>query len=80
MLILNRHVPSKTRYVRANDSPFMNTDIYKAIMVRSRLRKKYLKLKTEEANSAYKKQRNHLSVILKLEEDANILIGSQIIT
>ena len=58
MLILNRHAPSKTRYVRANHSPFMNTDIYKAIMVRSRLRNKYLKLKTEEANSAYKKQRN----------------------
>ena len=41
MLILNRHAPSKTRYVRANHSPFMNTDIYKAIMVRSRLRNKY---------------------------------------
>ena len=47
MLILNRHAPSKTRYVRANHSPFMNTDIYKTIMVRSRLRNKYLKLKTE---------------------------------
>ena len=49
MLILNRHAPSKTRYVRENHSLFMNTDIYKA-MVRSRLRNKYLKLKTEEAN------------------------------
>ena len=70
MLILNRHAPSKTRYVRANHAPFMNTDIYKAIMVRSRLRNKYLKLKTEEANSAYKKQRNHcVSLIRKAKCD-----------
>ena len=38
MLTLNKHAPSKIRYVRANNSPFMNNDIYKAIMVRSRLR------------------------------------------
>ena len=46
MLTLNKHAPSKTRYVRANNSPFINNNIYKAIMVRSRLRNKYLKLKT----------------------------------
>ena len=43
MLTLNKHAPSKIRYVRANNSPFMNNDIYKSIMVRSRLRNKYLK-------------------------------------
>ena len=58
MLTLNKHAPLKTRYVRANNSPFMNNDIYKAIMVRSRLRNKYLNLKTEESKNAYRKQRN----------------------
>ena len=55
---LNKHAPSKIRYVRANNSPFLNKNIYKAIMVRSRLRNKYLKLKTYESREEYKKQRN----------------------
>ena len=55
ILTLNKHATSKTRYIRANNSPFMNNDIYKAIMVRSRLRNKYLKLKTDEFKNAYRK-------------------------
>ena len=35
MLTLNNHASLKTRYAGANNSPFMNNDIYKAIMVRS---------------------------------------------
>ena len=65
MLTLSKHVPSKIRYVRAINSPFMNNDIYKAIMVRSRLRNKYLKLKMEESKNAYKKQRNHCVSIIR---------------
>ena len=40
MLTLNKHALSKIRYVRATNSPCMNNDTYKAIMVRSRLRNK----------------------------------------
>ena len=65
MLALNKHAPSKIRYARATNSSFMNNDIYKAIMVRSRLRNKYLKLKTEESKNAYKKQRNHCASIIR---------------
>ena len=65
MLTLNKHAPSKTRYVRANNSPFMNNNIYKAIMVRSRLRNKYLKLKTEESKIAYRKQRNYCVSLIR---------------
>ena len=54
---LNKHAPMKTKYNRANNSPFMNKELSKAIMVRSRLRNKSLKLKTQEAMVAYKKQR-----------------------
>ena len=55
---LNKHAPLKQRYIRANNSPFMNSAICKAIMVRSRLRNKLLRNKTEETWIAYKKQRN----------------------
>ena len=37
MKTLNKHAPMKIKYIRANNSPFMNNDLSKAIMVRSRL-------------------------------------------
>ena len=43
----------------------MNSELSKAIMVRSRLRNKFLKLKTNESKVAYKKQRNHCVAILR---------------
>ena len=48
MKILDKHAPLKTRLVRANNSSFMTKDLYKAIMMRSRLRNKFLRLKTTE--------------------------------
>ena len=42
---LNKHAPLKKRYIRANNSPFMNKTLSKAIMDRSRLRNRFLKLK-----------------------------------
>ena len=59
MTILNKHAPLKKRYIRANNSPFINKPLSTAIMYRSKLRNKYLKLKTIESYEAYKKQRNH---------------------
>ena len=56
----------KTKYLRANNSPFMNKELTKAIMVRSRLKNKSLKLKTTEAREAYKN--NETSVYLFWEE------------
>ena len=53
----NFHAPLKKRFLRANNSPFMNKQLCKAIMERSRLRNKYLKLKTNDSKNAYKKQR-----------------------
>ena len=44
----------KTKYIRANNFPFLNNELSKAIMVRSRLRNKYLKLNTLESRDAYK--------------------------
>ena len=65
LLILNKYAPMKNRYLRANNAPFMTNTLCKAIMVRSTLRNKYLKLKTKESQEAYKKQRNLRVSILR---------------
>ena len=41
MSIFNKHVPIKFKYIRATDSPFMNTELRKAMMLRSKLRNRY---------------------------------------
>ena len=64
MTTLNKHVPMKIKYIRAHNSPFMNNDLSKAIMVRSRLRNKFLKLKTNESREAYITQRNYCVSLL----------------
>ena len=56
--LLLRHLPLKYKYVRANGSPFMNKELRKAVMLRSRLRNIFNKNKTDSAKAAYKKQRN----------------------
>ena len=56
----------KKRFVRANNSPFMTKELRKAIMVRSRLRNKSLKLRTLESKDAYKRQRNYCVSLLRL--------------
>ena len=45
MNLLNKHAPMKTKYVRANNSPFMNKILSKAIMtfLKIQLRKKEMK-------------------------------------
>ena len=64
-MTLNKHAPMKTKYLRANNSPFMNKELTKVIMVRSRLKNKSLKLKTTEAREAYRKQRNFCVSLLR---------------
>ena len=41
----DKHAPLKKRYVRANQQNFMDKELNQAIMVRSKLRNKYLKCK-----------------------------------
>ena len=55
----------KKRYIRSNNATFMNKELCKAIMTRSRLRNRYLKLKTNESSEAYKKQRNSCVKLLR---------------
>ena len=45
---LNKHAPLKRKYVRANEAPFMTKELHKAIMKRSKLRKKFLRTQTND--------------------------------
>ena len=63
--MLGKHAPVKKRYIRANQKNFMDKELNQAIMVRSRLRNKFLKLKTEENRFAYAKQRNYCVKLLQ---------------
>ena len=65
MSILENHAPSKEKLVRANNAPFMNKTLSKAIMTRSQLRNKYNKNPTEENLNIYKKQRNYCVKLTK---------------
>ena len=56
-ITLDKHAPLKKRYVRANQSPFMNKKLSKEMMKRSRLRNKFLNTKSDIDRKAYNKQR-----------------------
>jgi len=55
---LDKHAPLKQKNVRGNQSRFMNKELAKAIMVRSRLKSKYQKTKAKNDRLNYQKQRN----------------------
>ena len=63
--LLNQYAPIKERYVRANNSPFMNKTLSKAIMNRSRLRNRFTKNPTPENKSNYNKYRNYCTGLFR---------------
>ena len=56
--ILDIHAPPKKKLVRANNAPFMNKDIRKLIMPRSKAKREFNKNKTDSNREKYKKVRN----------------------
>ena len=50
--------PLKQKYIRANNSPFMNKTISREIMKGTRMRKKFLRERTEVNRKAGNIQRN----------------------
>ena len=66
--LLNKHVPMKEKYVRANNAPFMNKTLSKAIMTRSRLRNRFLRNPDMTNKMKYNKQRNYCVNLLKKEK------------
>ena len=62
-------VPIKHKYLRSNQSPFMNKEISKAIMNRTRLRNRFLRTRCIGDKEAYNKQRNYyVSLIRKTKQ------------
>ena len=49
----------KEKFVRANNAPYINKNISKAIMNRSRLKNKFVREPNKENKAAYNKQRNY---------------------
>ena len=63
--ITAKHAPIKQKKVRGNNAPFMTKELRKAIMDRSRLRKKYLKYPSRENFVNMKKIKNKFSSICR---------------
>ena len=63
--VLNRHAPLKKKYVRANDGPFMTKALRKSIMLRTQLRNKYNKERSQSNLNTFRKQRNKCVKLLR---------------
>ena len=63
--VLNKHAPRKKKFVRGNHSPFVNHELSKAIMTQTRLRNKFLKIRSAVNRKAYVKQRNYCVSLLR---------------
>ena len=66
--ILEKHAPTKKKYVRANQAPFITKTLSKEIMKRSRLRNKFLNTKSDIDKKVYNKQRNYVVSLLRKEK------------
>ena len=56
--ILDKYAPMKKKYLRANHATFMTKELRKSIMMRSKLRNKFMQGKNEKSRIDYRKQRN----------------------
>ena len=65
--VLENHAPKKTKYIRANQVPYMTKALRKAIMKRSELQSKFFKNKSYQNMINYKKQRNFCNRLNKKE-------------
>ena len=57
MNVPNRHASMKEKTIRGNNAPFMNKDLTKASMVRSKLKNKDNKCPAEENKGLYNEQK-----------------------
>ena len=62
---LNNYAPSKKKYTRDNHLPFMNKELYKAIMNQTRLWKVYLRKRSDENRNKYSEQQNYRVLLLR---------------
>ena len=63
--VLDKQLPKKKNYDRGNQSSFMNKTLPKAIMLRTKLRNKFLENMSNENKTNYVKQRKHCVSLLR---------------
>ena len=63
--MLDKQLFKKKKYITGNQLPFMNKTLSKAIMLRAKLRNKFLKNRSNENKTNYVKQRNHCVSLLR---------------
>ena len=64
-VIIDKHAPLKTRYIKNNQVPYMNDKLRKAINVKGMMYRKYLKNSNEQTLEAYRHQRNLVTRLKK---------------
>ena len=64
--LLEMHAPTKEKIVRANDAPFMNKTLSKAVMTRTRLRNKFVRNPTK--GSTLQKHQHYCVSLFKKEK------------
>ena len=62
---INKHAPLKNKMIQGNQAPFMNKELAKAIMTRSRLKNIFIKFKNKQNWQAFAKQRNKCTKLRK---------------
>ena len=55
--VLNKHAPIKTKVIRGNQAPYITKAYRKAVMKRSELKTKYLKISSLENFNKFSKQK-----------------------
>ena len=65
--MLNKHAPLKKKFVRRNQASYMTKKLRKAIMKRSELEIGYLKNRTIDNKTKFRKQKNFCSDLYKKE-------------
>ena len=70
MRSLDKHAPFEKKSIRGNHLPFMNKELSKAIMHRSKLRNKFLRHGPNENKKKYSKQQNYcVSLLRRIKEN-----------
>ena len=74
--VVNIIAPLKNRFIRANQASFINKKLQRAVMVRSKLRKKFPKSRSVSDKKAYNSNLNMKNIVDKnvLENSKKILL------
>ena len=63
--VLDKNRQLKTKKVRGNQNPFMNKELSKALMVKSKTRNKYIKWPSRENVLAMKRAKNYCNSLIR---------------